>query len=1049
MKKHHLRVTALALLLLLVVGAAAASVAPDLRLAGVTANRVNAAAGEQIAVTARVENAGSVAAAASRLKYYFSVDAVFDTSDSYLNYDNVGALAGGGFEDETANVRVPAGTADGAYFIVVIADFDGDVIEIDESNNSFALPVVVGDISTTEGPDLYVSDVALSTSRAQAGEVVAASCSVANAGNASSVQTRLKYYLSTDTIYDGADRYLNYDAVAALPAGGTGAESANLRVPAGTADGSYYVLFVADQTAVAAETNEQNNIYAEALFVGDAGPDLLLVDATIAAPNVRSGDTLSVSTTVRNGGDADADASRLVYFLSTDSVRDAGDKQLSFDAVGALAAGASGTEDAALRISAATVAGSYFVLFVLDADDNVSETDEGNNVVAIPVLVTGDDPDAIKPDLVVSGATLGAPIVAAGDKVLAAATVVNLGVASATSSRLKYYLSSDTTFDAADRYLNYDNVGDLAVGATSPESANLRIPVATADGDYFVLFVADETRDVAEQLESNNVVAVAVAVGDPGAGGPIDSPDAALPDLMVSSASVESIAVMAGERVSLSCTVENVGNYDAADSSRVKYYLSRDGVFDASDDYVGYDNVGALAAAELSPETATPRIPALTTHGRWYLLVVADAAEQVAETFESNNVASVAIDVVVDDPSLDAADLVADNPMLDKATVGAGYKLDVAVNVENIGSQPAASSRLKLYLSEDDRHDDGDDFLGYRQLPSLAVGENMVVGADVRIPFMTAPGSAYVVVVLDSERVVTEPYESNNELAIPVTVGTDEGGDPAYPYACPDSVFTDATLLPKNTVAALNALHLGYNNGKDMTALACIVSHFDLVGLVEVDNPEGVAELEQAVESVTGQAWSTHVSAQSVGNANSVEFYAFIWRDAEVSMTGSLGFFDDSEDLIKREPYGANFRMGAFDFTYVVFHLQYGNSISTRRFEAQQLRSVYDYFQAQNGAENDLLIGGDFNLPGNDNAFSSLLAQDGVTYVTDPEQKTTLGNDGPANSFDNIFYPADYMSELIGTGAHDYTMGNWDTVIVNVTDHIPVWAAFDTTIDDD
>ena len=157
---------------------------------------------------------------------------------------------------------------------------------------------------------------------------------------------------------------------------------------------------------------------------------------------------------------------------------------------------------------------------------------------------------------------------------------------------------------------------------------------------------------------------------------------------------------------------------------------------------------------------------------------------------------------------------------------------------------------------------------------------------------------------------------------------------------------------------------------------------------------------------------------------------------------------DDVDDVIKREPYGANFRMGAFDFTFVVFHLQYGNTMATRRFEAQQLVDVYDYFQTLNGTENDLLIAGDMNLPGNDAAFT-LVGHDDVTYTTDPEQLTTIGYDGPANSFDNIFYSASHVTELTGSGAHDYTMANWNTVVEDVTDHFPVWAEFDTSVDDD
>jgi endonuclease/exonuclease/phosphatase family metal-dependent hydrolase len=380
--------------------------------------------------------------------------------------------------------------------------------------------------------------------------------------------------------------------------------------------------------------------------------------------------------------------------------------------------------------------------------------------------------------------------------------------------------------------------------------------------------------------------------------------------------------------------------------------------------------------------------------------------------------------------------------------VGAGYLLDVETMVHNQGTQPSLDSRVKLYLSEDELHDPEDDFLGHQPLEALAVGGSQPVNAHVRIPVEAADGAHHVLVVVDSYDEVIESYESNNLISIPVTVGADGGPNPSYPYACPSSVFTDPALLPKKTVATFNALHLGWNNAKDMLALACVVSHFDVVGLVEVDAPSGVTDLEAELEQLTGEGWSSHVSPWAVGNENGSEFYGYVWRDAEATMTGALGFYDDVNDDLKREPYGANFQMGSFDFSLVVFHLQYGQTISTRRGEAQHLVDVYDYFQNANGAEQDLLIGGDFNLPADDEAFTVIDFRD-VGFTTDPEQKTTIGPLGLSNSFDNLFFPRADVTERLEAGVHDFTQGNYLLLGDTVSDHLPVWMSVDVSSDDD
>src|SRR5690606_14173523 len=163
--------------------------------------------------------------------------------------------------------------------------------------------------------------------------------------------------------------------------------------------GEYFFLFVADQTSAVAETDESNNVVALPVWVG-VRPDLALTAVTTSTSLVRTGEAVAVSAIVENLGDASAPDVTLKYMLSTDTVFDPSDKQLSYDKVDALGPGAVGAEDAVLHISTATLAGEYFILFVVDPDDLAPEHDEDDNVVAVPITITEDHPTGNLPDLV-------------------------------------------------------------------------------------------------------------------------------------------------------------------------------------------------------------------------------------------------------------------------------------------------------------------------------------------------------------------------------------------------------------------------------------------------------------------------------------------------------------------------------------------------------------------------------------------------------------------------------------------------------------------------
>jgi hypothetical protein len=121
--------------------------------------------------------------------------------------------------------------------------------------------------------DLVIVNESLTPSSVKAGESINVSCLVKNQGAETAASSRAGYYLSSNTTWSSADVYLGDDAVGALNKNSTSAESASLSIPASTAPGDYYILFVADYEKAISESNESNNVAARAMTVKSRGPD--------------------------------------------------------------------------------------------------------------------------------------------------------------------------------------------------------------------------------------------------------------------------------------------------------------------------------------------------------------------------------------------------------------------------------------------------------------------------------------------------------------------------------------------------------------------------------------------------------------------------------------------------------------------------------------------------------------------------------------------------------------------------------------------------------
>jgi len=240
-----------------------------------------------------------------------------------------------------------------------------------------------------------------------------------------------------------------------------------------------------------------------------ATPDLITQSPAASPASIQAGQTTTASVTVKNQGGATAGASNLKYYLSTDITYGTGDVLLATDAVASLTAGATSAVSEVVTIPSSTAAGNYYILFYADADGQVTESDETNNVGNISITVTS---STGSPDLIVQSPAANPVTVNAGATTTASCTVKNQGTASAGASNLKYYLSTDNVYGTGDTYLATDAVASLAAGATASVSELLTIPSTTAAGTWYIIMYADADLQVAESIETNNTGYVSITV---------------------------------------------------------------------------------------------------------------------------------------------------------------------------------------------------------------------------------------------------------------------------------------------------------------------------------------------------------------------------------------------------------------------------------------------------------------------------------------------------------------------------------------------------------
>jgi len=710
--------------------------------------------------------------------FYLSPDPVLDCVDSSCaNGDLVvdGSLLGyyiPGFPAGATQgvVRSVSSYNAGTYYVFsyVKNDYSGTPDELNVANNT----KMYGPITVTNDLDLAITSATPSSTTIPVGTNASLTYTLENLGNSSlslyqSIYTKI--YLSTDNVIDPqTDTLIRTDTTSGLAAGASVTQISSLNLtytPAGT----YYIGVITDPDNTYTETNETNNTQVVGPITISFDVDLTMTSATTSASTVYQGDSFTVNDTVSNlGASSTGSYVYMGYYLSTDAVVDTTDLYVGNRSTYNLAGGASNSGTGTVTVPSTLAPGTYYLGVIADYNDNYTESDESNNVMVVGTITVA----LSEVDLTMTAASTTASTVYPGDSFTVSDTVSNIGASSAGSYvYMGYYLSTDAVVSTADQYVGVRTTYTLAGGASNSGTGTVTVPSTLAPGTYYLGVIADYNDNYTESDESNNVKVVGTITVAPR--------DV---DLTVTAASTAATTLPGGATFSVTDTVANLGTTPTS-SFLVRYYLSTDAVFTTSDISVGSRTVTSLAAGGSSSATTT--LTATTVAGTYYLGVVADPYNAVAESNETNNVQLVGQVTITSD-----VDLVMTALSQPPTSVATQDGFTVTDTVTNQGTTGASTFSVAYYISTDTVITTSDQVVGYRYVYGLTAGATVSGSASITLPGWVAPGTYYLGAIADYSDSIAESNETNNAIVVgqfTVTAGDIDlattDGSVTYPYS--------------------------------------------------------------------------------------------------------------------------------------------------------------------------------------------------------------------------------------------------------------------------
>jgi hypothetical protein len=641
-----------------------------------------------------------------------------------------GPLPAGGQTSKTGTIVLPSTIQPGRYRVAVVADEEGTVADADRSNNR-----AMAEAAIDVGADLIITRLKAALT-ADDGAVAVTDMVVNRGLLPTSAATTVAYYLSVDGVIQPSDPLLGHRTLPSLRAGEQSEATTRLPLPAALPSGNYFVLGrvnppLSTEEAAApggrrriAEMDLTNNDYWGSRIT--LGPDLALT--ALSASIDLEHHQFVITDQVKNVGrypaagpvsmayrllnkaeEGDAGALTPIALLGAPVI---GRQQLT----GALSPGEERKTVTTVPLPAGLLAGRYQLVGQLDPDQQLPDSDLGNNQRISDTLVIGHDLEV---------AALSVEPSSDGLRLTVTETVANRGLLPADGPVIVRYLVQDeqsragTETPVGDRTID----GGLAPGAQSTGSVTVTLPDNAG---------ARRLRLVAE-------------VSGPGVDVRADNDRRATDRLInegvdLSLGKTTATLSQSADHLTVTDTVNNDGRAALTRPVRVVYALSATGLTDGQETVLGERTITALAAGGDSTATTTLAVPPTLEPNRYFVVIQVDPDRRVAELKRNNNIASGQRITIGPEPVVESVD----------ATLKPdGTAVAVKVTVANRGNRPSGPVALRFGVSSKNKQPDSMIELGRESVTSLPPGRRATPDFILPMPATLPAGSYFVTARLD------------------------------------------------------------------------------------------------------------------------------------------------------------------------------------------------------------------------------------------------------------------------------------------------------------
>ena len=475
-------------------------------------------------------------------------------------------------------------------------------------------------------------------------------------------------------------------------------------------------------------------------------PDLIVESPSLSDITLTTGQSFTLSATLRNRGTAQSATTMLRFYQSSDATISTGDTEIGSNSVASLAA--AGTSAESTGLTAPSGVGAYYYGACVDGVSG--ESDTSNNCSTGVRITVAEAPDS--PDLIVESLSASSSSVSARQSFTLSATVRNQGAAQSATTTLRYYRSSDATISTSDSAAGSDRVAILPASGTSFESVRLTAP-SSADTYYYgacVDTVSGES-ETSNNCSASVSVTVTATVVDP-------PPPPSGPDLVVDSVSVDDSSPEAGTGFTLRVRVRNRGN-EPADATTLHYYQSTDATISTTDTELDTDNIADLPASQSSDESTSLTAP--LGPGTYYY---GACVESVADESRAGNNCSRSVRITIE---VDGPDLAVESVSVSNSNPNAGASFTLSARVRNRGNMNADATTLRYYQSSDATISSADDEVGTDSVGELSASQTSNVSESLTAP--TEPGSYFFGACVDDVSGESDP-NNNCSTGVRVTI---------------------------------------------------------------------------------------------------------------------------------------------------------------------------------------------------------------------------------------------------------------------------------------